>query len=302
MFKTPGAPTPQSVSQLGMDAQMRTKGPSYKYTWNIPRDQPSAKTEFPMVHAPADAYDDIAMYKQAYSTAAAGSNWVVPFERSDAEYLRRKRDAMEKADFDIWVNQKYNLTDPAQNLMLQNIAPELYQRREEIIDQQQDLVSRYAKMRLRGAKSIEDLQFEWRIDTGRIELPQGPIWNPMAWRHEQLGQPGGPAADMAANRTRFISGFFSPLKILSAANAAKQANPANYFDITGSSVPLEPTWYPRYNTDASMRSAYSGNYASAPLYANQGNLRKEKKKKSKYLKTKTSNYSKRCGKYAITYL
>lgn len=268
MFQVPGGPTPAGVAQLGGDAQMNVKGPSFKYNWSIPRRDPRSTTEYPLVATPGDAYDDIAFYKEQFSqggVAGVGNNWVVPFEQSDAAYLRRKRDAAEKAAFDVWVNQKFDLADPAQNIMLQNIAPELYKRREEIIDQQQDLVSRYAKLRLRGAKSLEDLQFEWMIETNRVELPQGPIWNPREWRRLQLGNPADSQTDINANRQRFIAGFFSPLRLLTAADQnARQADTRNYFDIAGNpNAPFSNIWFPRTQAYA---QAYQGNYPVPALY------------------------------------
>ena len=162
MQKIAGGPTPQGVEMMRAGAQAGQVGQSRRYHWQHPADSQAAKTEFPIVPVAPDAYDDVANIKSQYAAvgAVAGgnqSNWVVPFEQSDAAYLLRKRDAEEKAQYDRWLQQKYNLADPAQNMMLQNIAPQLYQRREEVIDANQDLVTRYAKIRLRGAKTEEDL-------------------------------------------------------------------------------------------------------------------------------------------------
>ena len=181
---------------------------------------------------PKDPYDDVANIKTQYADGdAAGSNWVVPFEQADAQYLLRKRDYQEKAQFDAWVMQKYDITDPAQNMMLQNIAPELFQRREEVIDSQQALVSAYAKMRLRGAKSLSDLELEWLIETGRLSLPKGPIWAPGEWRTHQVHGSGMDDQQWNAHRYRF--GLFSPIRWLTRSNAAFAPNEKNPADILG---------------------------------------------------------------------
>lgn len=245
MSKIPGGPTPMGVAQMRVGAKEGTVGTSQRYHWQKGIDTEQAKTEFPIVPVGPDPYDDIAHMKEQYANArGAGNtdtNWVVPFEQSDAAYLMRKRDQEEKAQFDAWVTQKFDLTDPAQNMMLQQIAPELYQRREEVIDTQQALVSRYAKMRLRGAKNLDDLYLEWLIETNRIDLPKGPIWDPIKWRMAQAGQPGADTTvaatqtrDTAWNNQRYDSGFYSILKWMGKDQAGREANKNNYFDVTGS--------------------------------------------------------------------
>lgn len=158
MQKIAGGPTPQGVEMMRVGAKAGQVSQSQRYHWQQPTSSDASTTEFPIVSVAPDAYDDVANIKEQYANLGAGAtNWVVPFDAGDAAYLMRKRDAEEKAQYDAWLGQKYNLTDPAQNMMLQSIAPQLYQRREEVIDANQALVSRYAKIRLRGAKSEEDL-------------------------------------------------------------------------------------------------------------------------------------------------
>lgn len=230
------------VNMMRAGAQTGAVSSSKRYHWQQPLADAASHTEFPIVPVGPDGYDDVANIKSQYAAAGAGqTNWVVPFDQSDAAFIMRKRDQEEKAQFDAWATQKYDLTDPAQNMMLQQIAPELYQRREELIDSQQDMVSRYAKLRLRGAKSLEDLYFEWLIETKRLELPQGPIWNPRAWRAAQRGQMG----DSAWQNQRYQAGFFSPLKFMSNTQTGSVHN-ANYFDVTGGADQFNPTKAQRY--------------------------------------------------------
>lgn len=237
----PGAPSPGEEQALATAANMATKGPSYKYFWAKAEDAPGASTDFPIVAQTASPYDDVAQIKDTFAQEQMGENWVVPFTTEDAAYVKHKRDQAEKANFDDWVWNKYDLTDPAQNLMLQQIAPELYSRRQQLIDWNQDLASRYAKLRLRGAKNIEDLAFEWMIETGRVELPKGPVWDPASWRENQLqytdaaGNRYGqdPARRRQINLNRYTYGFFSPLKWVTYASAGKGPDNNNPFDIRG---------------------------------------------------------------------
>lgn len=273
MSKIPGGPTPAGAAVMRAGAKEGAVGTSKRYHWQQDINGPNANVEFPIVPVGPDPYDDVANIKDQYAylgSAAGGnkSNWVVPFEQADAQYLMRKRDQEEKAQFDMWVTQKFNLTDPAQNMMLQSIAPELFQRREEVIDTQQNLVSRYAKMRLRGAKNIEDLYLEWLIETGRIDLPKGPIWDPKAWRKAQFNNAGGdPSVDRQANRGRYYAGFFSPLKWMGGntdgiRQMGNQANTANYFDVTGTNqVYRNNVAGAPYFSDASV-NMYGDRYAN----------------------------------------
>lgn len=284
MFRIPGAPTPAQVSRTRAGAQ-QVKGPSFKYTWDAPLDARNAPTDFPIVPTPSDMYDDTANIKNIYAQRNVGSNWVVPFEQSDAEYIMRKRDTEENAEFDQWLYNRYDLKDPAQNLMLQQIAPDLYSRREEVINYNQDLVSRYAKLRLRGPKSEEDFRFEWLIETGRMELPQGPVWDPQQWRRNQqtggdagLAQVVTPAEDKAWNRNRYVRGMFNPLSFLTQENAAWNANELNRFDIRGNprspqvnmNIPYPGGGLGEYNTNRAAaqgwRPAYQGNLPATFSY------------------------------------
>lgn len=248
--RDPGAPSIQDTMRMQMNAQTGATSTSLRYQWQLPYDPGNAASkaraanEFPIVPVPKDPYDDIANVKVQYADAdAVGSNWVVPFEQSDAQYLMRKRNAQEKAQFDAWVMQKYDITDPGQNMILQGIAPELFQRREEVIDSQQALVSAYAKLRLRGAKSLSDLELEWLVETGRLSLPKGPIWEPTTWREQQIAGTGMNDQEWNAHRYRF--GLFAPIRWLTTSDAAYQPKAANKADILGDAAnPYRPTTVP----------------------------------------------------------
>lgn len=237
--RAPGAPTNASTNRMRLNAQAGATTSSQRYLWQLPREHPSASNEYPLVATRHDPYDTTAQIKSEYAISEeVGGNWVVPFTGEDAQYLLRKRDDQEKALFDSWVMTKYDITDPAQNLMLQSIAPELFQRREELIDSQQALVSHYAKLRLRGAKSLDDLDTEWRIETGRLNLPKGPIWDPEAWRDTEAGTThlddnAKVTADKAWNEGRYAHGMFSPLKWLTEKTSGWEANTRNRADVRG---------------------------------------------------------------------
>lgn len=234
----PGGPSPAAIAQTRTNAKAAS-GVSNKYA--VVEGSSQASNEFPYVPFAPDSYDDTALIKQHFSQAAVGDNWVVPFTEQDASYVKRQRDQMENADFDRWVMQKFDLGDPAQLFLFQQIAPEQFQRRMDLIDYQQNIVTKYAKTRLMGARSLEDLKFEWLIETGRIELPKGPIWDPVQWMSNQMNAAGYPqtghglAERAADNRSRYMSGLFSPLKMLTENQVGWQPDPHNRGDVRGNS-------------------------------------------------------------------
>ena len=276
MSRQPGAPSNASVASMRANAELGAVGQSKRYMWQMPLNRDKSGNEFPIVPTPHDPYDNVANIKAGFAQGDVGPNWMVPFQESDAQYLLRKRDAEEKAEFDSWVMQKFNIADPSQNMMLQSIAPELFQRREEVIDANQELVSRYAKLRLRGPKSIDDLRFEWLVETKRVDLPKGPIWDPEQWRRKTFGladdyNAGTIADDRTKNIRRYQRGLFSPLKWLVRDDAAWKPNTRNRADIRGD--PTQPftnnnTPYP---SAAEFRNLWTGYPTVYPFAA--GNVR-----------------------------
>lgn len=276
----PGAPRDVDLAKTASNATVGK--PTTDYLWLGNYNNANSAVEYPLLPFQKDPYDEVAQQKMMMGQVAAGPNWVVPFTEQDAAYNERKRIQDEQVKFDAWLMQKYDLTDPAQNMMLQQIAPSLYDRREELINNLQNLVTRYAQIRLRGAKSEDDLRFQWLIDTGRLELPQGPIWDPKKWRDAQglfrapddgagnaWNFAGGNApftrqnVDRRANQLTYEKGFFNFAKWISPATAGKVADPYNYFNIAGTDVRMTyPLQYMRANASAGMTNAYSANAAN----------------------------------------
>lgn len=232
----PGGPSPSVIAETNTQAQNAQASKNYV----VVEGGGQGTNEFPYVPFAPDPYDNIANIKHAVS-----NNPVVTFDKEDAEYLLRQRAQVENADYDRWVMQKYDLSDPAQNFLMQQIAPEQFQRRLDLIDYQQALVSKYARIRLLGAKSQDDLRFEWLVETGRIQLPAGPIWDPQKWMEEQYVKDGDRVGDWdandavkasqksTANRVRFKKGLFNPLQYNDNTQVGWQPNFNNPSDIRG---------------------------------------------------------------------
>lgn len=224
--------------------------------------------EFPYRAFLLDTYDSIAAIKNQVS----GGHYKVEFDSADVDYVIRQRAQVENADYDRWVMQKYDLSNPAQNLMLQKIDPDQHNRRMDLLKYNLDLEAKYAELRVAGPKSEEDLKFEWLIETGRIEMPEGPIWDPQRWMANQmLHYQRHDAAYSAnaqtraqqkseANRQRMKNGLYNPVVMPNEDQTGWQANRDNYSDIRGLSD--RPTWGQVFG--GSMRPVYP-NYGQNPI-------------------------------------
>lgn len=213
--QVPGGPTQQQSRRFANPPP--GSGVSGKYTTvNTPKNAKS--NEYPIVPFAPDRYDTISSIKQSVgddSNAAFGTKWVVPFTDNDAQYMLRKQAQVQNANYEKWLWQQYDVEDPAQAWIFQQIAPEQFEKRKQLILYQQNLATKYALLRLYGVKSEEDLMLKYLVDTKQIELPKGPVWDPKKWMQKQdgltmveyLGEKGE-----SAWARRYIAGLFSPMK------------------------------------------------------------------------------------------
>lgn len=210
--KVPGGPMPAAADAIHAEARAGIAS----RTGGVDSHPTLGENNFPMVPIAPDAYDDYFDIKRKFTANAANPTdrggvglpqapaWVVPFEKSDAEYFARQRDRAEKAAYDSWLYKKFDLSDLPTAAMIQQIAPEIWQRREEFLNYQLALVDRYARLRLYGPKSEADLKLQWLVETGRIRLPSYNLWQPT--QHN-----GQPAVGMQTMQEAYRAGKFSPL-------------------------------------------------------------------------------------------
>lgn len=214
--QVPGGPTQQQAKRFANPPP--GAGVSNKYT-TANRPDSAGSNEYPIVPFAPDKYDTIASIKQAVGdneNEAFGNKWMVPFTDSDAQYMLRQQAQVQNANYERWLWKQYDVEDPAQAWIFQQIAPEQFEKRKQLILYQQNLATRYAMLRLYGVKTEEDLMLKYLVDTKQIELPQGPVWDPKLWMARQAGfnkvekyeGDGG----MAPWQKRYTAGMFSALK------------------------------------------------------------------------------------------
>ncbi len=239
---TPGAPSVEQARALTFNVEAQKTAP---YWWPNASDARHAagqdSNDFPTVPFPKMPEDTNMAIKRSIAEDGRVVQ-VMPITDEDVSYIKKKRDLEEQTAFDTWIGQKFDLTDPAQQKLLREINPEYYGRREDLIKSQIDLAGRYAKSRLFGAQSYQDLVTEWGVETKRIQLPTGPVWDPYMWYQSQqrARDPNQTVQDMyqdaniyALNFSKYTEGLFSPIKVINIFNRGWQANPNNRSDIMG---------------------------------------------------------------------
>lgn len=230
----PGGPTKAEIKSFSQPPP--GAGVSGKYlTANVPAD--AKENEFPIVPFAPDKYDTLASIKQAVGdneNRAFGKKWVVPFTDADAQYMLRQEAQAKNANYEKWLWTQYDVTDPAQSWIFQQIAPEQFEKRKKLILYQQNLATKYALLRLYGVKTEEDLMLKYLVETNQVELPKGPIWDPKKWMQHQYGL-DTPEAMAGAGGTnawlnRYRAGMFSPLNYPTQNQLGHQPNPDNRAD------------------------------------------------------------------------
>lgn len=104
-------------------------------------------------------------------------NFKVELTPQDVEWLEERRRTQEQIDFDEWLTRKVDVSDPGENRWLQEKYPEFWTRRERYIDDKINIEARLAKIRLRGANSIEDYKLLFAMDRGYITPAIQPLWS-----------------------------------------------------------------------------------------------------------------------------
>lgn len=207
--------------------------------------------KFPIRPLPKDPYDTVWKIKQDlkegnYVSAARP----LPVTEEDLRYLKGKAAAEDYTAFLTWEASKYDLSDPATKEWFHKVCPSYFEQREQLIDDMIDLQAKYAKIRLRGPRSEDDLKLEFLIEKGDIELPNGPIWDPITIYTKPNQGLGGlntqtPVNDIHTrvldyNKRVYQAGLFSPLVPMAAQPApgtnhqkVMAPNPFNRADVRG---------------------------------------------------------------------
>lgn len=163
----------------------------------------------------------------------------VPYTDADIDFLKRKRDDEEYSGYLTWQANRCNLNDPAERQWFNKVCPSYFKQRETLIDQQIDLTAQYTKLRLFGPRTEEDLKLEYFIETGRVKLPEGPIWDPyLSMLNENLVPEGATVQQAqqlvtAGQTNKYRRGLFSPMVPVTMGTGGLALNRYNRADMAG---------------------------------------------------------------------
>lgn len=104
-------------------------------------------------------------------------NFKVELTPQDVEWLESRRRAKEQIEFDDWLTKRVDISNPAENRWLQEKYPEFWTRRERYIDDKINIEARLAKIRARGANTIEDFKLLFALDKGYLSAATAPLWS-----------------------------------------------------------------------------------------------------------------------------
>ncbi len=241
-----GAPTVQETVSFGDKVRNSIKSP---YMWgSIAKGGTKEETLrlnsnlYPYRPLPSDKFDSEWAIRQDLAQPNSGmisESRPMPWTEKEINYLKKKRDAEEYASFQDWISHKFPMNDPANREILKRIVPSYFSTRAAVLNEQIDITAKYAKLRLTGPEDEDDLMFQYLVESGRIHLPQGPLWDPMAWMKHQYAIPSTVTNDQLVehvsrgNAGAYEMGLFNPFKPTTASSDPLAANIDNMADIVG---------------------------------------------------------------------
>ena len=224
---------------------------------NAERTRAANANNFPVVPIAKDVYGDtdfqIKMDLQRGSTGGPFYNSVrplissaTPFPTTDktAKYFANKQAAEEQAAFVAWCKNRVDLNGSYAELdWAQRTMPFLFEPQEQLLEQKLDDCNKYAKIRLRGPQTEEDWEFMYMVETGIIQLPKGPVWDPFNEAMLNAGYNWGEFDIMTmdemqeaiteSNAKNYRRGLFSPLVPRIPAEGGRAVNRLNMTDPMG---------------------------------------------------------------------
>lgn len=118
----------------------------------------------------------------------------------DIRYYEAKKEAEELASYERWINRQFNFKSPADVERFSKMFPDYFERRMNVLKNISDANLRYAQICMTGAQSSDDYLYLWLVQTGKIPLIDGPIWDPSRW--------------YAGDRDTAKMALFNPLKLV----------------------------------------------------------------------------------------
>ena len=135
---------------------------------------------FPATYMSYDPEEERIKVKQEIHDASKGEGGIgnVDFEERDMRFFERKMKEFDERTFEHWFSNTLDFTNPHDLAFANQLVPEFFDRREEEIDNNIELVRRLAKINLRGLQTKEDMMLAYALYTGKVTAPSKDFWDP----------------------------------------------------------------------------------------------------------------------------
>lgn len=99
----------------------------------------------------------------------------------DFQFFQAKQEAEELATYERWLNLQFDFTKPAEVERFARMYPDFFERRLANLRNISNANLRFAEILCTGCQSPDDYLYLYMVQTGRIPLINGPIWEPDKW-------------------------------------------------------------------------------------------------------------------------
>jgi len=106
-----------------------------------------------------------------YLVQEQGAQLVTKPSKLLLEERRRQRDAMARAQFDEWVTSSFNLTDPKDVRLLNEMYPQYLAEREVVWEERIGALRKFVELDFYGPRNLDDMILQYSIQNGEIEVP-----------------------------------------------------------------------------------------------------------------------------------
>lgn len=151
------------------------------------KDPDKDKANFPVSQYPEMIAEDTRQATRAAVVEGKGNfsgqqaGLIYSLTDEDFKYYEAKEAAEEFAAFERWVATCFDFTKPTEVDRFARMFPDFFERRLATLKNVADANVHYAEIVMRGPQSADDMLYLWLVQTGKIPLIDGPLWDPSKW-------------------------------------------------------------------------------------------------------------------------
>lgn len=164
-------------------------------------------TSFPSRLLASDPEQDtMQMAKRKYAEEMSGGGGGAPVYRTvtdtDAAWLMNREMQRTRMNFDEWFANQLDMDDINKLMLAQEIHPDFFDEKEKFIEEQAQIQTRLAKIKLRGPRTKEDMEFIWLFTNGAYPGLDKPV--------HKLDEP----TTAYFPKNAYKPGVFSPMRVV----------------------------------------------------------------------------------------